>query len=205
MRILLCSNESASNLALVQGLLGVFGDEVVLSHEVPTPDLVSELRPHWLVSDRNGHIISQETLILMEGRAVNTHASLLPNHRGWQPIFFSVWNGDPVGVSIHFIDRGLDTGNILFQTELAVSPADTLKSLYERSRLIGLEGLVSLLPQMRADSLDGRAQDELLGSFHSKNDFEELFQLLPRKWDSEVQEVWARREGDAFSRLSMEL
>ncbi len=192
MKILLCSNESASRLELIQNLLGILGDEVVLSHEVPTPELVTELRPDWLVSDRNGHIVSQETLVLMEGRALNTHASLLPNHRGWQPIFFSVWNGDRAGVSIHLIDKGLDTGNILFQAELVVSPSDTLKSLYERARLVSLEGLMSLLPRMRADRLDGQAQDATGGSFNSKVDFEKLFPLLPRGWDSQVQEIWAR-------------
>ncbi len=191
MRILLCSNKTASHLDLVQEILGVGGDEVVLSHEVPTPELVTRLKPDWLVSDRNGHIVSRETLNFMEGRAVNTHASLLPNHRGWQPIFFSVWNHDRVGVTIHFIDNGLDTGNIVVQKELMVSPADTLKSLYERARLSTLESLLSLLPLMRADRLDGQEQDATRGSFHSKADFDKLFPCLPEGWNSEIQEIWA--------------
>lgn len=193
MRILLCSNKSASHLDLVLEILGVNGDEVVLNHEVPTPELVSRLKPDWLVSDRNGHIVSQETLNVMEGRAVNTHASLLPNHRGWQPIFFSVWNHDRAGVTIHFIDEGLDTGNIVLQKELTVNPTDSLKSLYERARLLTLEGLLSLLPLMRADRLDGQEQDATRGSFHSRADFEELFPRLPKGWDSEIEEIWARQ------------
>ena len=88
MSILLCSNKSVGHLDLVLEILGFGGDEVVLNHEVSTPELVNRLKPDWLASDRNGHILSQETLNVMEGRTVNIHASLLPNHEGWQPIFF---------------------------------------------------------------------------------------------------------------------
>ena len=88
MSILVCSNKSVSHLDLVLEILGFGGDEVVLNHEVSTPELVNRLKPDCLASDRNGHILSQETLNVMEGRTVNIHASLLPNHGGWQPIFF---------------------------------------------------------------------------------------------------------------------
>ena len=188
MRILLLTNEFAQGREQARDALGLFGDDVVSFSGRPTPALMSDLGIDWIVSDRNNHIIPIEVLELAEGRAINTHSSLLPFNRGWAPIFFSVWTGTPVGVSIHLVDAGLDTGDIVFQRELGVSPEDTLKSLYLRCRLAVLDGLVSIWPDLRKGETAHR-QQIAGGSYHRRIEFEEHFAHLPNGWDSTVAEV----------------
>lgn len=196
MLILLLTNGSAVGFhQLVEGL-SIFGDEVVVSHEAPSLAGVKAVQPDWIISDRNEHLISSEIIDFMQKRVLNSHASLLPRHRGWQPIFFSCWNQDNVGISIHLVDSGLDTGPIAHQAQLRVQATDTLRSLYARARFAILQGFVELMPYLRANNLQGRTQPLDGGSFHSKSEFLKLYPKLANGWDSEVQEIHAIRQAE---------
>ena len=63
---------------------------------------------------------------------INLHPSLLPYGRGKHGYFWSIVEDTPFGVSIHFIDDGIDTGPVLFQKEIDVSFNDTGQTLYEK-------------------------------------------------------------------------
>lgn len=64
---------------------------------------------------------------------INFHSSLLPRHAGMHPGFFTIWYGDKEsGMAIHFMDGGLDTGDIIHQSKVRVFPGDTIAVLYDR-------------------------------------------------------------------------
>ena len=69
----------------------------------------------FIVSDRYQYIVSKDILEFLEGNAINTHPSLLPLQRGYHPNFFSIYRNTKKGVTIHYMDEGLDTGNIVYQ------------------------------------------------------------------------------------------
>lgn len=64
---------------------------------------------------------------------INFHTSLLPRHCGRHPGFQTIWYGDKEsGMTLHFMDAGLDTGDIISQNRIPVEPDDTVDSLYSR-------------------------------------------------------------------------
>jgi methionyl-tRNA formyltransferase len=64
---------------------------------------------------------------------INFHSSLLPRHAGMHPGFFTIFYGDArSGMVIHFMDEGIDTGDILYQSNVPVKKGDTIASQYDR-------------------------------------------------------------------------
>jgi len=63
-------------------------------------------------------------------RVINTHPSYLPFNRGKYPYYWSIVEGTPFGVTIHLVERGIDTGPILWQEEIEVKPTHTGGDLY---------------------------------------------------------------------------
>ncbi len=80
-------------------------------------------------------IIKKEILSQLRRPAVNLHMSFLPHNRGSYPNFWSFVNDTPKGVTIHEIDGGADTGNIIFQKKYDIDPAllefSTFKKTYD--------------------------------------------------------------------------
>ena len=68
----------------------------------------------------------------------NLHGSLLPNYRGAAPINWAVMNGDKeTGVTTFFIEKDIDTGNIIFQEKLSISEEDTAGNIHDKLMYIG--------------------------------------------------------------------
>lgn len=64
---------------------------------------------------------------------INTHPSYLPYNRGKHPYYWAIVDGTPFGVTIHYVDDGIDTGHILWRKRIRVLPTDTGGSLYDAS------------------------------------------------------------------------
>lgn len=78
-------------------------------------------------------MIPEGVLRLMPGRIINLHTSFLPFNRGSAPNFFSFWDNTPKGVTIHLVDQGLDTGDILCQRQLTFDESrETFASTYDK-------------------------------------------------------------------------
>jgi len=97
--------------------------------------------------------------------AINLHASLLPKYRGAAPINWAIINGESeTGVTVFQIRPQVDTGAILSQQIVKITPDDTAGSLAERLALEGAELLVATLDGLEAGRLQGRPQDETLAT-----------------------------------------
>jgi folate-dependent phosphoribosylglycinamide formyltransferase PurN len=86
-------------------------------------------------------VLKPEVFGLAPKGTVNIHTGITPEYRSADPIFWALYRGEPekVGVTIHFIDRGIDTGPILHQESVPVYPADSLASIYVRCVRRGAE------------------------------------------------------------------
>lgn len=188
-KILLLSGEKATHKELLRDCLELYAEVLTFSGSV-SPEFVRDQDIWAIVSDRNGHILSEEVLTAVDGRAYNSHPSVLPLHRGWQPIFFSVWYGTEVGISIHQIDRGLDTGNLVYQSTIDVRPTDRLETLHFRCRLEILRGWCDVTSQLATGHVHSWKQTGV-GSYHSRSKFDRLFAQLPSGWRTGIEEVRA--------------
>lgn len=70
---------------------------------------------------------------------INLHPSYLPYNRGKHPNFWCLLEGTPCGVSLHYVDEGVDTGPIVAQESLAVTWEDTGETVYRRSREMAID------------------------------------------------------------------
>src|SRR5690606_21615941 len=92
--------------------------------------------------------------------ALNVHASLLPRHRGAAPIQHALLAGDEeTGITIFYMDEGMDTGDILYQRRLAIEPGDTSGTLHERLSRLAAEALPEALALLVSEDPPRRPQD----------------------------------------------
>lgn len=98
-----------------------------------------------------GQILSEEILAMPKYGCVNIHASLLPKYRGAGPIQWAIINGEKItGVTIMRMDKGLDTGDMLFQKEVAVAPDETADTLHDKLAEAGAHLIVEALAKIEA-------------------------------------------------------
>ena len=92
----------------------------------------------------------------------NVHASLLPNYRGAAPIHHAVMNGETKsGVTTFFLDRQIDTGDIIDSIEVPIRPDETTGELYDELMLRGAELAVRTLNSIKAGTVTTRPQPQL--------------------------------------------
>jgi methionyl-tRNA formyltransferase len=118
-------------------------------------------------------------------RAINLHISLLPWNRGADPNLWSFLEDTPKGVTIHVLERGVDTGPIVAQAEVAPSPHDTLKTSYERLAQAMLALFAAAWGDIRAGRLPAQPQSGA-GTYHRTSDRSRFAGLLTEGWDTPV-------------------
>ena len=129
-------------------------------------DAVRSWLPELIVVAAFGQILRSEILQLPSRGCVNLHASLLPRHRGAAPIPAAILAGDSeTGITLMRMDEGLDTGPILAQERLAMSPGETALSLGERLAELAKQTAERHLPRYLAGELPPRPQDEALATY----------------------------------------
>ena len=82
-------------------------------------------------------ILPESFVKALEGRLINTHPSLLPDFKGAHAVRDAIAAGaNKTGVTIHFVDAGVDTGEVIVQRELAILPGETEEDLHERIKVV---------------------------------------------------------------------
>ena len=127
------------------------------------------LLPDVIVVMAYGQILPRTILEIPSLACLNLHASLLPRHRGAAPIQAAIaWGDSETGITVMYMDKGLDTGDILLQHKIDILPTDTGGSLHDRLAQIApgvlLEGL-KLLVQGNAPRVP---QDNALATYAPK-------------------------------------
>ena len=118
-------------------------------------EILKNIVPDLIVVAAYGQILSQEILDIPRLGCVNIHASLLPKYRGASPIEASIMNGDEkTGITIMYMAKGLDTGDIITKGELPIEADDTTESLTAKLSVLGAELIVDTIPHLA----DGTAE-----------------------------------------------
>lgn len=108
-----------------------------------------------------GQILSEEILNMPKYGCVNIHASLLPKYRGAAPIQRAIIDGErKTGVTIMQMDKGLDTGDMLFKTEVEIDEKETGDSLHDKLAEAGAKLIVDALPKIEAGEVKPMKQND---------------------------------------------
>jgi methionyl-tRNA formyltransferase len=103
--------------------------------------------------------------------AWNLHPGLLPWGRGYAPVFWALWAGEPAGATLHVLSEGLDKGAIVDQAPVAVHAGDTGASLYARVLDARRELVRAWWPRLVAGERPTGVAQPAGGSYHSRADF----------------------------------
>ena len=146
--------------------------EYAIQHHIPifqpkrmkAPEAVEQMRTlsaDVFVVAAFGQILSQEILDMPKFGCLNIHASLLPKYRGASPIQHVILNGEQTtGITIMQMDIGIDTGNILYQKEIAIDRADTYATLYDKLTSLGGEAITEALSLLEKGELASIPQED---------------------------------------------
>ena len=130
---------------------------------------IRALLPDVIVVMAYGQILPRTILETPSLACLNLHASLLPRHRGAAPIQASIASGDSeTGITVMYMDEGLDTGDILLQRKIGVLPMDTGGSLHDRLAQIAPEALLEALKLLAQGTPPRVAQDSALATYAPK-------------------------------------
>jgi methionyl-tRNA formyltransferase len=99
---------------------------------------------------------------------LNPHPGLLPAYRGVDVIPWALHNEDPLGVTVHFVDPGIDTGDIVAQRPFSVQPGDTPSSLKRRADMILGQLMAEVVSELaESGRLERRPQERGVGRLYS--------------------------------------
>jgi len=103
---------------------------------------IASLEPELLVVVAYGQYIPKRVIDLASHRAINVHPSLLPKYRGAAPIQWAILNGDSqTGVTIIYLAKKMDAGDVLRQETFEISSEDTSGTLHDKLAIFGAEML----------------------------------------------------------------
>ena len=104
-------------------------------------------KPDVIITAAYGQIVPKQMLIYPDYGCINVHGSLLPKYRGASPIQSAIMNGDKTtGITLMYMEEGLDTGNIIHAKEIPIEDDDTYGTLSEKLSILGRDLLVKTLP-----------------------------------------------------------
>lgn len=122
---------------------------------------IKDLYPDIIITAAYGQIIGMELLDAPKYRSINVHGSLLPKYRGGAPIQRSIMNGDEyTGITIMYMEKGMDSGDILSQRKLKIEDSDNNETVFEKMSYLGRDLLLETLPLLIEGKITPIKQDE---------------------------------------------
>lgn len=202
--------------------------EAAICHNIPVfqprrvreAECIEELRKYEadvIVVVAFGQILPKEILEMTPYGCINVHASLLPKYRGAAPIQWSIICGEKVtGVTTMQMDEGLDTGDMLLKTEVAILPEETGGTLHDKLANAGAALCVKTLKELEAGMIRPESQketptiyakmlDKKLGNIDWNKPAAEIERLIRgldpwpgayTHWENKVLKIWKAKVED---------
>ena len=172
---------------LIEYLISL-GDSVVTTEKKITAKSSILENVDWIISYGYRYIIKNDVINRFDKKIVNLHISLLPWNRGADPNLWSFLDNTPKGVTIHFIDSGIDTGEILAQQEMEFCEGETLRSSYNKLTVLIEKLFIAKWREIKEGIIVPSPQVGN-GSYHKTADKTKFLELLADDWDTPVNNI----------------
>lgn len=155
-------------------------------------DKINQEKPDLILTCAYGKIIPEKILEIPKFRCINIHASLLPKYRGGAPIHWAIINGEKkTGITLMFMEKGMDTGNIILKNEIEISSIDNLDSLFKKMEDLAYKVVIENIENLFDKNLKNIMQEENLVTFAP---------IIKRKderinWDNDASSVYNHIRG----------
>ncbi len=143
------------------------GIEVFKPHRLRNDyQIILDKNPDIIITCAYGQIVPKVILDLPKLGCINVHASLLPKYRGASPITQAIMAGEEkTGITIMYMDEGIDTGNIISSEPMPITESDTYGTLSEKLSILGADLLIKTLPSIISKTNSSFVQDEKEASY----------------------------------------
>ena len=148
--------------------------------------IVRELAPELTVVAAYGRILPEDILNAPKYGSINVHASILPKYRGAAPINWAILNDEPeTGVSIMYMAKELDAGDVLRVARTPIGPDEDLPSLWDRLAELGAQALSETIPTLADGTAVRTPQD------HSQMTYAPMLsrELSPINWNRSARAI----------------
>ena len=152
--------------------VGVF--DATNLRDVATLKTIQDLKPDIGLSILFGYILRPNFLELFPSGVINLHPAYLPYNRGAYPNVWSIIDQTPAGTTLHYLDPGIDTGDIIAQREVPVAPVDTSATLYRKLEQASLRLFKETWPLIRAGQVTRQSQSKQKGTYYRTKDVQKL-------------------------------
>jgi methionyl-tRNA formyltransferase len=165
-----------------------YGDEIVDSvqldpscifdgsriNQPETLEAIQALKPDIGLSILFDYILEPEFLEIFPSGVVNLHPAYLPYNRGQYPNVWSIIEGTPAGVTLHYIDPGIDTGDIIAQLQVPIEPVDTGETLYHKLERACVDLFKETWPKICSGQAPRISQNKDEGTYHRTEDVKDV-------------------------------
>ena len=132
-------------------------------------DILSSVAPELIVVVAYGKILPKNVIDFPRYGCINAHVSLLPKYRGAAPMQRAIMEGEEeTGVTIMYMDEGLDTGDIITAESFPIGPLDDFEIVHDRSAVLGGEILSRTIDEIENGTATRTKQDSSLASYAKK-------------------------------------
>lgn len=146
--------------------------KVAMEYDIPTfqPDtlkngelqpFLEEIDPELIIVVAYGKILPEYVLNYPKFGCVNAHASILPKYRGAAPIQRVIIDGETeTGVTSMYMEKGLDTGNIILTEKIKIEDNDTAETLHDKLAVVGADILMKTIERFKKGDFSSEKQDD---------------------------------------------
>jgi len=132
-------------------------------------NILRELDPDLIAVVAYGKILPPDVINYPKYGCFNVHVSLLPKYRGAAPMQRAIMDGESVtGVTVMYMDEGLDTGDIVATREFPILPSDDFEAIHDKSAELGSALLSEVIASAESGTLTRTKQDDSLASYAKK-------------------------------------
>lgn len=167
-----------------------YGEEIIHTSGLPTElifsetdinqasflDRMRELKPDIILSIFFGYILRKEFIQIPSMGCINLHPAYLPYGKGQYPNVWSIVEETPAGATLHYIDEGIDTGDIIAQKEVIVDFTDTGESLYRKLEKACLELFKENWGAIKKGT-NKKISQPIGGTYHTTKDVREIDEI----------------------------
>jgi methionyl-tRNA formyltransferase len=172
--LLVSSSERASHADKLKSMCSFLPKEYILVGKAFRSEqgmaLLESLNIDFVIGIHFPYIVPESVLNIPKIGVLNLHPAYLPYNRGWHTPSWAILEGTPVGATLHFMDAGVDTGDIVHQREVVVSPGDTAHTLYQKVKICELETFKEAWPQIATGTYKHHSQENMIGTEHKRSE-----------------------------------
>lgn len=140
-------------------------------------NIIKELNIDYIISILYPYIYKEPIFDYIKLGILNLHPAYLPYNRGWNGVSWCIIDKTPIGTTLHWIDKNIDTGNICFQEQLKIEPYYTADIIYKKLCSIEKEVFIKALPHIINKTLPSVKQENEKATSYKKKDLDNIRQI----------------------------